>query len=138
MRPTPYAFADFDTAECAAAALGCLEGYLYDADAPQLGAMHLSFAREQPSKRYAPPPEYLSPPTATREPDRRPPPVLREPPPAPHPQGGFEDRQGGFARFDTRGPPRLDGGRGGGRGYGGDRPRESRWGPRVGGGRGGM
>ena len=48
-------FAEFDNAECAAAALSCLNGYLYDPDNQKLGAMQLTFAREQSAPVVAKP-----------------------------------------------------------------------------------
>lgn len=40
-----FAFAEFENAECADAALKCLNGYTYERENPQLGAMQLRFAR---------------------------------------------------------------------------------------------
>lgn len=40
-----FAFAEFETAECAAAALSCLHGYQFDPDSTDLGVMRLRYAR---------------------------------------------------------------------------------------------
>jgi hypothetical protein len=40
-----FAFAEFENTECAAAALACLNGYQYDPEEPQLGAIQLRYAR---------------------------------------------------------------------------------------------
>eukprot|EP00892_Ulva_mutabilis_P007523 jgi/Ulvmu1/5142/UM021_0159.1 len=49
-RPYSFAFAQFENAECAAAALSCLNGYQYDPDNPELGAMQLKYARQERGK----------------------------------------------------------------------------------------
>lgn len=49
-RPYSFAFAQFENAECAAAALSCLNGYQYDPDKPELGAMQLKYARQERGK----------------------------------------------------------------------------------------
>jgi hypothetical protein len=46
-----FAFAEFENAECAAAALSCLNGYQYDPDDPKLGAMQLRYARQDTRNR---------------------------------------------------------------------------------------
>jgi hypothetical protein len=46
-----FAFAEFENAECAAAALNCLNGYQYDPDDPKLGAMQLRYARQDTRNR---------------------------------------------------------------------------------------
>lgn len=53
-RPYSFAFAQFENAECAAAALSCLNGYQYDPDVPELGAMQLKYARQERGKGGAP------------------------------------------------------------------------------------
>lgn len=53
-RPYSFAFAQFENAECAAAALSCLNGYQYDPDKPELGAMQLKYARQERGKNGAP------------------------------------------------------------------------------------
>lgn len=53
-RPYSFAFAQFENAECAAAALSCLNGYQYDPDKPELGAMQLKYARQERGKNGGP------------------------------------------------------------------------------------
>lgn len=46
-----FAFSEFETVECAAAALQCLNGYQYDPEEPKLGAMQLRYAKpERPAR----------------------------------------------------------------------------------------
>jgi hypothetical protein len=49
----PLCFAEFDDARCASKAKDTLQGYLIDRDAPESGALRVSFAKTQDRKKMS-------------------------------------------------------------------------------------
>lgn len=130
-----FAFAEFETAECAAAALSCLHGYQFDPDSTELGVMHLRYARGGSAKNTgnnrgnqmhqdAKPMRQ----TNHHTPSMRKPPVLQQPNQAPIQRvGGGQQQQrmhGGGGGGGNRGPGARNhhGGR-----HGGGQPRNNGW-----------
>jgi hypothetical protein len=122
-----FAFAEFETAECSAAALSCLHGYQFDPDKAELGAMHLRYARGgshkgramQPGPQDGKPVRQATQPTSA---PRKAPVMQQQSQGAPQRAGGFGQQQRSGVSGGNRANQGPRGSHQGGRPHGGMQP----------------